>query len=264
MILTLLMLCFSLVAHWLSCVWYVIAVKEQFDNDPDWDIGECITLYILLVTSVSQPWTELILFRRCNFGRKWHTAYATSVMYHHHHIVPYKWHTFTVHHSLVVVVLCAFVSNAHRTHLTHTHKYSILLYVIFRSAFASLSAHEQTELVCVNIAYHTAQGNEEKYDTMALKWGLLWQKNKRKLCTCCSRLITQTVIDIWAPFVSLCMRLLQLPTEMMGLCTPKSPERTHTHTTHHTYSIQQTCSRYTILWMRNLLSTVDRFRFATI
>lgn len=40
MILTLLMLCFSLVAHWLACVWFVIAEKEQIGNDMDWDIGE--------------------------------------------------------------------------------------------------------------------------------------------------------------------------------------------------------------------------------
>lgn len=40
MILTLLMLCFSLVAHWLACVWFVIAEKEQTVNDIDWDIGK--------------------------------------------------------------------------------------------------------------------------------------------------------------------------------------------------------------------------------
>lgn len=40
MILTLLMLCFSLVAHWLACIWYVIAEKERLVNDQDWDIGK--------------------------------------------------------------------------------------------------------------------------------------------------------------------------------------------------------------------------------
>ncbi|XP_067633340.1 potassium voltage-gated channel subfamily H member 8 [Eurosta solidaginis] len=39
MILTLLMLCFSLVAHWLACIWYVIAEKENMLNDSGWDIG---------------------------------------------------------------------------------------------------------------------------------------------------------------------------------------------------------------------------------
>ncbi|XP_050327544.1 potassium voltage-gated channel subfamily H member 8 isoform X1 [Bactrocera neohumeralis] len=39
MILTLLMLCFSLVAHWLACIWYVIAEKEYMMNDSGWDIG---------------------------------------------------------------------------------------------------------------------------------------------------------------------------------------------------------------------------------
>lgn len=44
MILTLLMLCFSLVAHWLACIWFVIAEKEQIGNDLDWDIGKCVEL----------------------------------------------------------------------------------------------------------------------------------------------------------------------------------------------------------------------------
>lgn len=43
MILTLLMLCFSLVAHWLACIWFVIAEKEQDMNDADWDIGASIS-----------------------------------------------------------------------------------------------------------------------------------------------------------------------------------------------------------------------------
>ncbi|XP_043270708.1 potassium voltage-gated channel subfamily H member 8 isoform X3 [Venturia canescens] len=38
MILTLLMLSFTLVAHWLACVWYVIAEKERIRNDKDWDL----------------------------------------------------------------------------------------------------------------------------------------------------------------------------------------------------------------------------------
>nr|CAD7197035.1 unnamed protein product [Timema douglasi] len=39
MILTLLMLSFTLVAHWLACIWYVIAEKERSRNDKDWDLG---------------------------------------------------------------------------------------------------------------------------------------------------------------------------------------------------------------------------------
>ncbi|XP_063239033.1 potassium voltage-gated channel subfamily H member 8 [Bacillus rossius redtenbacheri] len=39
MILTLLMLSFTLVAHWLACLWYVIAEKERVRNDKDWDLG---------------------------------------------------------------------------------------------------------------------------------------------------------------------------------------------------------------------------------
>lgn len=40
MILTLLMICFSLVAHWLACVWFVIAERERYVNELDWDIGK--------------------------------------------------------------------------------------------------------------------------------------------------------------------------------------------------------------------------------
>ncbi|GLV32591.1 Eag-like K[+] channel [Carabus blaptoides fortunei] len=39
MILTLLMLSFTLVAHWLACIWFVIAEKERLRNDKDWDLG---------------------------------------------------------------------------------------------------------------------------------------------------------------------------------------------------------------------------------
>jgi potassium voltage-gated channel Eag-related subfamily H protein 8 len=40
MILTLLMLSFTLVAHWLACIWYVVADKERHRNDDQWDLGE--------------------------------------------------------------------------------------------------------------------------------------------------------------------------------------------------------------------------------
>ncbi|XP_049299659.1 potassium voltage-gated channel subfamily H member 8 isoform X1 [Anopheles funestus] len=53
MILTLLMLCFSLVAHWLACVWFVIAEKERLINDADWDIGWIHTLAERLKIPVS-------------------------------------------------------------------------------------------------------------------------------------------------------------------------------------------------------------------
>ncbi|XP_044012585.1 potassium voltage-gated channel subfamily H member 8 isoform X2 [Aphidius gifuensis] len=44
MILTLLMLSFSLVAHWLACIWYVIADKERLNNDKEWNLGWIHTL----------------------------------------------------------------------------------------------------------------------------------------------------------------------------------------------------------------------------
>jgi potassium voltage-gated channel Eag-related subfamily H member 8 len=43
MILTLLMLSFSLVAHWMACVWYAIADHErkiQEQGQKDWNLGE--------------------------------------------------------------------------------------------------------------------------------------------------------------------------------------------------------------------------------
>lgn len=40
LILTLLMLSFTLVAHWLACIWFVIAEKERQRNDRDWDLGK--------------------------------------------------------------------------------------------------------------------------------------------------------------------------------------------------------------------------------
>lgn len=39
MILTLLMLSFTIVAHWLACIWYVIAEKERSRYDKTWDLG---------------------------------------------------------------------------------------------------------------------------------------------------------------------------------------------------------------------------------
>ncbi|KAK9504395.1 hypothetical protein O3M35_010735 [Rhynocoris fuscipes] len=44
MILTLLMLSFTLVAHWLACLWYVIAEKERARYDSEWDLGWIHTL----------------------------------------------------------------------------------------------------------------------------------------------------------------------------------------------------------------------------
>ncbi|XP_043496426.1 potassium voltage-gated channel subfamily H member 8 isoform X1 [Polistes fuscatus] len=38
-ILTMLMLFFILVAHWLACIWFVIAEKERLRNDKEWDLG---------------------------------------------------------------------------------------------------------------------------------------------------------------------------------------------------------------------------------
>lgn len=55
MILTLLMLSFTLVAHWLACLWYVIAEKERLRNRDEWDLGEsyhCLTVVVVVVVLV--------------------------------------------------------------------------------------------------------------------------------------------------------------------------------------------------------------------
>ncbi|XP_017766583.1 PREDICTED: potassium voltage-gated channel subfamily H member 8 [Eufriesea mexicana] len=51
-ILTMLMLFFILVAHWLACIWFVIAEKERLGNDNDWDLGWIHTLAERLKISV--------------------------------------------------------------------------------------------------------------------------------------------------------------------------------------------------------------------
>ncbi|XP_026672819.1 potassium voltage-gated channel subfamily H member 8 isoform X1 [Ceratina calcarata] len=52
-ILTMLMLFFILVAHWLACIWFVIAEKERLKNDSDWDLGWIHTLAERLKISVA-------------------------------------------------------------------------------------------------------------------------------------------------------------------------------------------------------------------
>ncbi|XP_044753445.1 potassium voltage-gated channel subfamily H member 8 [Coccinella septempunctata] len=53
MILTLLMLSFTLVAHWLACIWYVIADKEMERNDLGWIHNLAERLKILNVSLIS-------------------------------------------------------------------------------------------------------------------------------------------------------------------------------------------------------------------
>ncbi|KAF0769868.1 potassium voltage-gated channel subfamily H member 8-like [Aphis craccivora] len=61
MILTLLMLLFTLVAHWFACIWYVIAESERREKGRDWDLD----LYTLLfdygdITYKCGNWCEFI------------------------------------------------------------------------------------------------------------------------------------------------------------------------------------------------------------
>lgn len=46
LILTLLMLSFTLVAHWLACIWFIIAEKEiEYHKNEVWDLGKLLQLY---------------------------------------------------------------------------------------------------------------------------------------------------------------------------------------------------------------------------
>lgn len=46
MILTLLMLLFTLVAHWFACIWYVIAESERRLHGRTWDLGNVSLLFM--------------------------------------------------------------------------------------------------------------------------------------------------------------------------------------------------------------------------
>lgn len=66
-ILTMLMLFFIVVAHWLACIWYVIAEKERLRNDKDWDLGKSLgastSALCLQVTPCSATWSVVELLR---------------------------------------------------------------------------------------------------------------------------------------------------------------------------------------------------------
>lgn len=83
MILTLLMLWFSLVAHWLACIWYVIAEKERTGNDSDWDIGMlwcCFSTIFFSSFSISThfSFSRFIFFY---FGRFVQRALFSSLLF---------------------------------------------------------------------------------------------------------------------------------------------------------------------------------------
>ena len=61
-VLTLLMLVFALLAHWMACVWYVIGRKEIESSDPiTWDIGELSLLVFLTApTPINQEYNVLL------------------------------------------------------------------------------------------------------------------------------------------------------------------------------------------------------------
>ncbi|XP_043246370.1 potassium voltage-gated channel subfamily H member 8-like isoform X2 [Amphibalanus amphitrite] len=59
MILTLLLVLFSLAAHWLACVWYVLADRERQQHPADWDIGWIPQLAERLHLPVDNVTTEM-------------------------------------------------------------------------------------------------------------------------------------------------------------------------------------------------------------
>lgn len=40
-VLTLLMAMFTVLAHWLACIWYFIGKEELKKSPPNWTVGEC-------------------------------------------------------------------------------------------------------------------------------------------------------------------------------------------------------------------------------
>ena len=42
-VLTLLMAMFSVLAHWLACIWYIIGLQELRSDSPKWTVGGSIT-----------------------------------------------------------------------------------------------------------------------------------------------------------------------------------------------------------------------------
>lgn len=55
MILTLLMLLFTLVAHWFACIWYVIAESERRLYGRSWDLGNVFIIQKSLTFSTKTP-----------------------------------------------------------------------------------------------------------------------------------------------------------------------------------------------------------------
>lgn len=61
MILTLLMLLFTLVAHWFACIWYVIAESERRLHGRTWDLGN-VSLPFMSSSFFLLPFLELSVF----------------------------------------------------------------------------------------------------------------------------------------------------------------------------------------------------------
>jgi len=55
MILTLLMLLFTLVAHWFACIWYVIAESERHLHGKSWDLGNVFLILFIYFPYFLRP-----------------------------------------------------------------------------------------------------------------------------------------------------------------------------------------------------------------
>lgn len=76
MILTLLMFIFTLVAHWLACIWFIIAEKEKSRNGIDWELGlysfvETNSVFKEKITkAIMQLFFAVVNFRLASFSRR--------------------------------------------------------------------------------------------------------------------------------------------------------------------------------------------------
>lgn len=58
------MLFFIVVAHWLACIWYVIAEKERLRNDKDWDLGKSLRVIRTFICKLHPATRSTVEFLR--------------------------------------------------------------------------------------------------------------------------------------------------------------------------------------------------------
>lgn len=78
MILTLLMLLFTLVAHWFACIWYVIAESERQLHGTTWDLGNFLFVLLKYYYSVDRKKNKKTFTNCTRFG--WDTLDSRTII----------------------------------------------------------------------------------------------------------------------------------------------------------------------------------------